>query len=108
MEKPDRRTLSGSAPAPSRVFRRLAAARRALPLGVNAGTNYPHARGGWRDLSSGVRTKALALNLDPARRAEQIMVGTSAVMMELRSRVTRIAATAFTVLIEGESGAGKE
>jgi len=36
------------------------------------------------------------------------MVGTSTMMMELRSRVGRIATTAFTVLIEGESGAGKE
>jgi two-component system, NtrC family, response regulator HydG len=36
------------------------------------------------------------------------MVGTSAAMMELRSRVARIAPTGFTVLIEGESGAGKE
>lgn len=37
-----------------------------------------------------------------------MLVGQSVVMQELRSRVSRIAPTAFTVLIEGESGAGKE
>jgi transcriptional regulator with PAS, ATPase and Fis domain len=36
------------------------------------------------------------------------MVGQSRVMQELRARVARIAGTSFTVLIEGESGAGKE
>ena len=36
------------------------------------------------------------------------MVGQSRVMQELRARVARIAGTHFTVLIEGESGAGKE
>ncbi len=36
------------------------------------------------------------------------MVGQSRVMQELRSRVARIAGTSFTVLVEGESGAGKE
>jgi transcriptional regulator with PAS, ATPase and Fis domain len=37
-----------------------------------------------------------------------MMVGESAVMQDLRTRVNRVARTAFTVLIEGESGAGKE
>lgn len=37
-----------------------------------------------------------------------MLVGQSAVMQELRSQVTRIARTSFTVLVEGESGAGKE
>ncbi len=37
-----------------------------------------------------------------------MLVGRSALMSELRSRVVRIADTNFTVLIEGESGAGKE
>jgi len=37
-----------------------------------------------------------------------MLVGRSAVMQELRGRVSRIANTGFTVLIEGESGAGKE
>lgn len=36
------------------------------------------------------------------------MVGQSELMRELRSRVARIASTNFIVLIEGESGAGKE
>ena len=37
-----------------------------------------------------------------------MLVGRSAVMQELRVRVARVAKTNFTVLIEGESGAGKE
>src|ERR1700733_3808537 len=37
-----------------------------------------------------------------------MLVGHSALMTELRSRVSRIAETNFTVLVEGESGAGKE
>ncbi len=37
-----------------------------------------------------------------------MLVGQSAVMQDLRSQVARIAKTTFTVLIEGESGVGKE
>jgi transcriptional regulator with PAS, ATPase and Fis domain len=37
-----------------------------------------------------------------------MLLGQSDLMMELRARIERIAATSFTVLIEGESGAGKE
>jgi len=37
-----------------------------------------------------------------------MLVGESPVMQELRSRIMRIAQTSFTVLIEGESGVGKE
>jgi two-component system NtrC family response regulator len=37
-----------------------------------------------------------------------MLVGRSAVMQELRSRIARVASTNFTVLIEGESGVGKE
>jgi DNA-binding NtrC family response regulator len=37
-----------------------------------------------------------------------MLVGRSRVMQELRARIARVAATNFTVLIEGESGAGKE
>jgi transcriptional regulator with PAS, ATPase and Fis domain len=37
-----------------------------------------------------------------------MLVGESPVMQELRARIARIAQTSFTVLIEGESGVGKE
>ena len=37
-----------------------------------------------------------------------MMIGQSLSMKELRARITRVATTQFTVLIEGESGAGKE
>jgi transcriptional regulator with PAS, ATPase and Fis domain len=37
-----------------------------------------------------------------------MMVGQSPMMRELRARIGRVAGTHFTVLIEGESGAGKE
>ncbi|NQW05255.1 MAG: sigma-54-dependent Fis family transcriptional regulator [Acidobacteria bacterium] len=37
-----------------------------------------------------------------------MLVGESPVMQALRSRVTRVGITDFTVLVEGESGAGKE
>jgi len=37
-----------------------------------------------------------------------MMIGQSPPMQELRARIARLASTQFTVLIEGESGAGKE
>ncbi|MEO7190834.1 MAG: sigma-54 dependent transcriptional regulator [Vicinamibacterales bacterium] len=37
-----------------------------------------------------------------------MLVGQSDVMQQLRTRISRVARTTFTVLIEGESGAGKE
>ncbi len=37
-----------------------------------------------------------------------MMIGQSPAMQELRARIARLAGTQFTVLIEGESGAGKE
>jgi len=37
-----------------------------------------------------------------------MLVGRSALMQDLRARVARVAQTTFTVLVEGESGAGKE
>jgi two-component system response regulator HydG len=40
--------------------------------------------------------------------ATATLVGSSAVMCDLRSQIARIASTDFTVLIEGESGTGKE
>jgi transcriptional regulator with PAS, ATPase and Fis domain len=50
----------------------------------------------------------MALDLIKPARGRVMMVGQSGLMDELRSRVARIAATNFIVLIEGESGAGKE
>jgi transcriptional regulator with PAS, ATPase and Fis domain len=51
----------------------------------------------------------MALKLIPCgTRSDDMLVGRSAVMHDLRSRIARVAATGFTVLIEGESGAGKE
>ena len=44
----------------------------------------------------------------PARGQSSPLIGASAVMTRLRHEISRIAATAFTVLIEGESGSGKE
>ncbi|HUG91494.1 MAG TPA: sigma-54 dependent transcriptional regulator [Planctomycetaceae bacterium] len=38
----------------------------------------------------------------------QILVGESPIIDDLRSRISRIARTSFTVLVEGESGVGKE
>ena len=37
-----------------------------------------------------------------------MMIGQSRAMQELRTRIDRVAGTPFTVLVEGESGAGKE
>ena len=45
----------------------------------------------------------------PARKAPEIeLVGTSAAIENVRERIARVAETDFTVLIEGESGVGKE
>ena len=38
----------------------------------------------------------------------QHLIGASEVMTRLRHEISRMAATAFTVLVEGESGSGKE
>jgi two-component system response regulator HydG len=50
------------------------------------------------------------LSLAPRTRREASapLVGTTAVMRELRSRIERVAQTDFIVLLEGESGVGKE
>jgi DNA-binding NtrC family response regulator len=46
----------------------------------------------------------------PSTRDEGVspLVGSSAVMQALRDRVARVASTDFTILIEGDSGSGKE
>jgi transcriptional regulator with PAS, ATPase and Fis domain len=45
---------------------------------------------------------------DRVRDGAAPLIGSSAVMSGLRDRIERVAATDFTVLIEGESGSGKE
>jgi DNA-binding NtrC family response regulator len=44
----------------------------------------------------------------PKREAATILIGSTPVMQVLRSKVERVAGTDFTVLLEGESGVGKE
>jgi transcriptional regulator with PAS, ATPase and Fis domain len=44
----------------------------------------------------------------PAREATAPLIGATAVMQQVRTRVERVAPTDFTALIEGESGTGKE
>ena len=44
----------------------------------------------------------------PVRSDSPQLIGASEVMTRLRHEISRMAATAFTVLIEGESGSGKE
>jgi DNA-binding NtrC family response regulator len=44
----------------------------------------------------------------PRRDGSAPLIGSSPVMAQLRSRIERVAATDFTVLLEGESGVGKE
>src|SRR5690606_23826874 len=56
------------------------------------------------DLVSG--DLALLLIDDPQE--DDMLVGRSVVMQELRGQITRLSATQFTVLITGESGTGKE
>ncbi len=46
--------------------------------------------------------------LDGERRADELMVGRSGVMLRLLSMLQRVAPTQTTVLVEGESGSGKE
>jgi transcriptional regulator with PAS, ATPase and Fis domain len=51
-----------------------------------------------------------SLPIHPARRREvlTVLVGSTPQLARLRARISRVAATDFTVLIEGESGVGKE
>lgn len=46
--------------------------------------------------------------VSPGREVAAPLVGSSLAMVELRSTIERVAATDFTVLLEGESGVGKE
>jgi len=73
-------------------------------------------------LESARQVAALVMIIDRAQRAGQIgagvaamsgdgaapIVGSSAAIRNVRARIERVAATGFTVLIEGESGVGKE
>ena len=58
------------------------------------------------------RTLLLRAGLAPMARARRDgaapLIGTTAVMDQLRSTIERVAGTDFTVLLEGESGVGKE
>ena len=53
---------------------------------------------------------AYALFHDPAMRRDATagIIGSSTVMRHVRDQIERVAATDFTVLIDGESGVGKE
>jgi transcriptional regulator with PAS, ATPase and Fis domain len=58
------------------------------------------------------RTQLLRAGLAPASRARRDgaapLIGSTPVMEQLRSTIERVASTDFTVLLEGESGVGKE
>src|ERR1043166_1296991 len=58
------------------------------------------------------RTQLLRAGLAPASRARRDgaapLIGSTPVIQALRSKIERVAGTDFTVLIEGESGVGKE
>jgi DNA-binding NtrC family response regulator len=55
-----------------------------------------------------VRAGILVPNRPPRRDAVAPLVGSTVEMRALRDRIERVAATDFTVLLEGESGVGKE
>lgn len=88
----------------------------AVALGRDAGVDT----WGRQYLLDVARISALALSeaVDGAARRENAsapshyeappLIGASEVMTRLRHEISRMAATAFTVLIEGESGSGKE
>jgi transcriptional regulator with PAS, ATPase and Fis domain len=73
----------------------------------------------WQLLDSAAHVAALILELERAQRHQQLvrrphadgaapLIGSSAAIRHVRERIERVAATDFTVLIEGESGSGKE
>lgn len=68
-------------------------------------------------LEAGTHVAALVLELErahgrfaprPARDGAAPLIGSSAAIQRVRDRIERVAATDFTILIEGESGSGKE
>jgi two-component system nitrogen regulation response regulator GlnG len=82
--------------------------------GQNEAANARHARalGAWEFIAKPANPLTLKRSLDRARgqaapeAAE--LVGSSAPMEKLRSQIAQFAASPFPVLIEGESGSGKE
>jgi len=54
------------------------------------------------------RNRPMQRRMLPRRTEAPVLLGSSAVMRELRARIERVARTDFAVLIEGECGAGKE
>jgi len=82
--------------------------------GQNDAANARHARalGAWEFIAKPSdpallkRALARALSLPPAEQAE--LVGTSPALAKLKSQIAQFAASPYSVLIEGESGSGKE
>jgi DNA-binding NtrC family response regulator len=82
--------------------------------GQNDAANARHARalGAWEfiakpcDPATLKRALARALKLPPTREAE--LVGASPALAKLRNQIQQFADSPFSVLIEGESGSGKE
>ena len=94
--------------------------RPALHLEVTLGHRQPLESGGRERLLDAARVAGLALSAAaesvtaPEERLTSSsfdsprLVGAAEPMVRLRHEISRVAATAFTVLIEGESGSGKE
>jgi DNA-binding NtrC family response regulator len=82
--------------------------------GQNDAANARHARalGAWEFIAKPSDPRTLKRVLDRAREeaAPEVceLVGSSAPMEKLRSQIAQFAASPFPVLIEGESGSGKE
>ena len=100
---------------------RVALPGAATPLCLEATPSRESDRDGWdrQCLTDMARIAALVLGGAPAAATDgngsppaagqtPPLIGASQVMTRLRHEISRTAATAFTVLIEGESGSGKE
>ncbi|HZJ71547.1 MAG TPA: response regulator, partial [Planctomycetota bacterium] len=82
--------------------------------GQNDAANARHARalGAWEFIAKPSdpallkRSLARALELPPAEEGE--LVGSSPALAKLKSQIAQFAASPYSVLIEGESGSGKE